>query len=349
MFKEMPLEVVRFAKSDLVAFAPAEAVLAALMLWGSAWHSRPAGSLTNDDRSLARAAGYGRGAEAAWAQVRDDAMRGWYEASDGRLYHPVLAEKVRESWQARLRFKHRSYLSAIRVHNSRNPNDQRAGLGLEDWLERGRPEGAKAAAAKPEEPELELGNDEMLRATDDDVTRNTMPCNALPGPEGKGTEMSGNEMSLIDSSTATNPKEIGVADVADETWDLLGITNRLARLGGVSIHREAARARAMDLVKGWIAAGIDIQKTAIPAIEEQRRETSEKSIGGLEFYAGRIAKRHADSGDEARGPPLTVEERVEAQRRTVALYRRMGRTAEADQIEQSLGAEKPPTTTKGKP
>jgi hypothetical protein len=105
----------------------------------------------------------------------------------------------------------------------------------------------------------------------------------------------------------------------------------------------------MDLVKGWIAAGVDIERTAIPSITEQRLDTKEQSIGGLEFYAGRIMKRHADSGDEARGPPLTPEQRRDAQARTAALYRRMGRTTEADEIERTLAAERPPTTTKGKP
>jgi hypothetical protein len=118
----------------------------------------------------------------------------------------------------------------------------------------------------------------------------------------------------------------------------MGITNRLARIGGVSLHRERTRVAAMEIVKGWIDEGVDIENVAIPAITEQRRETREESITSLLFYAGRIAKRHADAIDKGHVPrkPMTPEEIDEHTRSTIALYRRIGRHEEADLLARGL-------------
>lgn len=100
-FRDMPLDIGRFRDSDLVTIGSPESVLAAILLWGAAWHQVPAASLPNDDRVLARLAGYGRAVE-AWREIRDDALRGFVLCSDGRLYHRVLAEKANNSWDKRL-------------------------------------------------------------------------------------------------------------------------------------------------------------------------------------------------------------------------------------------------------
>lgn len=94
----MPIEVVRLFDSDVYALSTGDEFKAAFTLWGKAFLQVPAGSLPNDDRILAHLSGAG----ARWAKVRDMALRGWVECSDGRLYHPVVAEKAREAWQARL-------------------------------------------------------------------------------------------------------------------------------------------------------------------------------------------------------------------------------------------------------
>lgn len=69
---------------------------AGVTLWLKSWDQVPAGSLPNDDIDLCRLAELGRDLR-AWKKHRDGALRGWILCSDGRLYHPVVAEGVNEA------------------------------------------------------------------------------------------------------------------------------------------------------------------------------------------------------------------------------------------------------------
>lgn len=100
----MPLDVVRLVDSDLAAISTGDEFKAAVMLWCKAWLQVPAASLPDDDRILAHLSGTGR----AWAKVKAVALRGWVKCADGRLYHPVVAEKAREAWSYRVRQRERS-------------------------------------------------------------------------------------------------------------------------------------------------------------------------------------------------------------------------------------------------
>jgi hypothetical protein len=90
----MPLDTVRLADSDLFALSTGDEFKAAVMLWCKSWHQVPAASLPDDDRILAHlSSSYAR-----WPAVRELALRGWVKCDDGRLYHPVIAEKALEAW-----------------------------------------------------------------------------------------------------------------------------------------------------------------------------------------------------------------------------------------------------------
>jgi hypothetical protein len=95
-FSWMPLDVIRLRDSDLAVIVSGDAFRAAVLLWCASWHQVPAASLPMDDRLLANLAGYGRDMK-GWSEVRDDALRGFVECSDGRLYHAVVAEKALEA------------------------------------------------------------------------------------------------------------------------------------------------------------------------------------------------------------------------------------------------------------
>ena len=117
-FPFMPLDVQRLRDSDLAALEAPEACWAAVQLWGASWHQVPAASLPDDDRVLAALAGYGRVVK-EWLKVRAGALRGFVLCSDGRLYHPVVAEKAVESHRRKLEQRWRTECARIKKHNQR--------------------------------------------------------------------------------------------------------------------------------------------------------------------------------------------------------------------------------------
>ncbi len=101
-FGFMPLDVLRLRDSDLAAHPDPEVFRCAVLSWCVAWHQLPAASLPIDDVALARLLGFGRDVK-GWQKVRAaGGMRGWVECADGRMYHPVVADKAREAWQSKL-------------------------------------------------------------------------------------------------------------------------------------------------------------------------------------------------------------------------------------------------------
>lgn len=118
-FPFMPLQVARLRDSDLAAEAHPEACWYAVLLWSASWHQLPAGSLPDNETVLARLCGLGRDLK-TFRKHRDDAMRGFVLCSDGRLYHPVVAEQVREAWESKRQQRWRSECARVKKHNQRH-------------------------------------------------------------------------------------------------------------------------------------------------------------------------------------------------------------------------------------
>lgn len=117
-FPFMPLDVVRLWDSDLAATASGDEFRAAVLLWCKSWHQIPAASVPNDDRILAKLAGFGRD-KRGWDRVKPIAMRGFILCNDGRLYHPVVAEKAMEAFATSRR---QSFNAKKRWSGSANPD-----------------------------------------------------------------------------------------------------------------------------------------------------------------------------------------------------------------------------------
>lgn len=100
-FQFMPLDVARLFSSSFHARATDGEWRAGVTLWAKSWHQVPAGSLPDDDIELTRLAELGREVK-AWRKLKAGALRGWVKASDGLLYHPVVAEKALEAWLEKL-------------------------------------------------------------------------------------------------------------------------------------------------------------------------------------------------------------------------------------------------------
>lgn len=121
-FAFMPLDVRRLRDSDLAATSSSDAFRAAVLLWCASWHQVPAASLPDDDAILAVLAGYGRGEASleAWRAVKDVALRGFVLASDGRHYHPVIAEKALDAWRRKASMTAARQSHAERMKNYRS-------------------------------------------------------------------------------------------------------------------------------------------------------------------------------------------------------------------------------------
>lgn len=139
----MPLDVARLRDSELASNETPEACWGAVLLWCASWHQVPAASMPDDDKWIAKQAGYAqRGKiDKAWADVRAGALRGWVKCDDGRLYHPVVAEKAREAWQAKLEQRWRTECGRIKKHNDRHAGANVPKPSFEEWLALGCPVG----------------------------------------------------------------------------------------------------------------------------------------------------------------------------------------------------------------
>ncbi|MFP5433143.1 MAG: hypothetical protein ACLGIM_08495, partial [Alphaproteobacteria bacterium] len=112
-FKFMPLEVARLLDSEIMALEDAEAFRAGVVSWCKGWHQVPAASLPNDDGALCKMLGYGRDLK-TWVKLRKaGALRGWVLCSDGRLYHPVVAEKAMKAWAGKVEQRLRTAAARI--------------------------------------------------------------------------------------------------------------------------------------------------------------------------------------------------------------------------------------------
>jgi len=105
-FKHMPLMIERLRKSRAWLAAKKRPELGFYMvnLWSASWHETPAASVEDDDDILADLAMCD---PHHWPEVKAKVLHGWVKCSDGRLYHPVIAQKANDCWATRSAFKNR--------------------------------------------------------------------------------------------------------------------------------------------------------------------------------------------------------------------------------------------------
>lgn len=100
-FPYLPLDVIRLRDSDIAAVGDAEVFRCAVLAWCVSWHQIPAASLPDDDAAIARLIGMGRDVKGFRKLREAGALRGFVKCRDGRLYHPVVAEKAVTAWQSK--------------------------------------------------------------------------------------------------------------------------------------------------------------------------------------------------------------------------------------------------------
>jgi hypothetical protein len=141
-FAFMPLDVARLRDSDLASDESPEACWAAVLLWSASWHQVPAASIPNNEMWIAKQAGYAQRGKIAkeWTDVRPGALRGWIHCTDGRLYHPVVAEKALDAWKSKLVQRWKSECARIKKHNQRH-GTKFLTPDYDEWTNAGRPQG----------------------------------------------------------------------------------------------------------------------------------------------------------------------------------------------------------------
>lgn len=110
----------RIRQSDTWALASPELRPWLLMLWMVAWEQTPCASLPSDNALIAARIGM---RPKAFAQCRETLLRGWYEASDGRLYHATMTERVRAMLEKRAKDAARAAGHRSKAVDSRSSPD----------------------------------------------------------------------------------------------------------------------------------------------------------------------------------------------------------------------------------
>jgi hypothetical protein len=315
-FRDVPFDIGRFRDSTLVSHEEPEAIVAAILLWGVAWHQVPAASLPDDDKLLARYAGYGRSVD-KWLEVREGALRGFVLCSDGRLYHRVLAEKANNSWDQRLRYEHTKAADRHRKAMKNLPDDQQFEFpSFEDWkagrtvptkpaktqgrLDLGEPDfGSPAPSARAPAHGTHGTRTERARTgassvpsalsngTDDTFQRNEADIpveNALKGKEGKGKESKSRDSSQP-TETVTRVGRLANADLVD-------LYDAVCEASGFTTSSPDAINRNIAVIERWKHQGFDFEHVVLPTIRRTIANESEPTRT-LSRFTKAISHEHA--------------------------------------------------------
>lgn len=265
-FGFMPLDVRRLRDSDLAALESPEACWAAVLLWCASWHQVPAASLPDDDRVLSNLAGYGRVVK-EWQRVRDGALRGWVKCSDGRLYHPVVAEKANESWKTKVKYAYDKLADRTRKANGKREKEGLPALAIptiEQWISAGRPE-------QFQEPTLHVPPETRSSSSGKkDNSAGIPPENALKGEgEEQGYIKDKNTHPQTPSPESLDTGDPGHTDACDDSPPYgdpkpAGLLAKTLRSLGVSVASGNP-----DFCR-WVESGLS-ESEAVEAVEIARK------------------------------------------------------------------------------
>ena len=147
-FAFMPLDINRLFGSRFHAVSTDAEWRAGLTLWARSFHQVPAASLPNDDVELCRLAELARDMK-TWKKLKSGALYGWVLCSDGRYYHPIVAEKANEAWKRKLDQRNRSKAgNARRWGPKSDPGEQPGSKREEQKVEQGTPPDIPQAVGK---------------------------------------------------------------------------------------------------------------------------------------------------------------------------------------------------------
>lgn len=258
-FAYMPLDVVRLRDSELAVVCSGDAFRAAVLLWCAAWHQVPAASLPDDDRLLASLAGFGRDLK-GWKAVRGEALHGFVLCDDGRLYHPVIAEKAIEAGVKRRQQQRRTAAATAAAAAKRRNGSSR-------------------------KPQTETASESVTDTEMDTVPKHVAPSDT----ETKGIERNGiEEKAVVADATTAVARGAGKSIFADEDFAL---ADRVMEAQGLDKHDVQAVGTAYFAQK-WRSQGW--QPDVIVATIQRVMARRSKPPSTVKYFEQAIADAHAE-------------------------------------------------------
>lgn len=275
-FQFMPLDVGRLRDSKLASHVPPTQCWFAVILWCASWHQIPAASLPDDDIELARLAGFGFVVK-EWKKVRAGALYGWVKCSDGRLYHPVVAEKARDAWQAKHEQRWKSECARIKKHN------QRHGTGipyptLDEFLS---PD--YIDPTKGDKPHPSLGT----KKVSPEFVPGTLDPRDREG-RGKGQGEGNKDIGTSIVGSTSDPREHPNPPRHPDDWVSYFRDRHGVEIDVSSIHD---RKKAWPIFTAWCAAGLTLEQ--VDAAVAQARKQAKQAIAFLPSYVDRVLSSQA--------------------------------------------------------
>jgi hypothetical protein len=258
-FAFMPVDIARLLGSEFHAHASDAAWRAGVTLWLRAWHQVPAGSLPDDDVALCRLAELGRDMR-TWRKIKDDALRGWTPASDGRLYHGTVAEKVAEAWDRKLRQRHRTFCATIRKHNERHKPDEISAPSYENWIEMDRPDKVAELLCRV--------SDASNVTPPSRVTQENVACDI--GSKGQGQ---GQGQGQGDSKPEPSPT-VNVKSPKPEPTRATDCFNEVCIAADWRAANDTQRQNGISIIAGWLALGCTLELILDGIARARKRDPS---------------------------------------------------------------------------
>lgn len=270
-FAFMPLDVVRLRDSDMTALVSGDEFRSAVLLWCASWHQSPAASLPDDDRVLSNLAGFGFAVD-SWRAIKAGALHGWIKCADGRLYHPVVAEKAREAWRGKLKQRWETEKARVKKHNQRHETNYVV-PDFDEWLSLGR-------------PVTVLGDTSNLSPGTQGDCPGDVPTKSASKGQGEGQRQGQGHKSSSpredgDDDRDRLPDDYVPANAAE--WAKFYGDEHGIIFDPANVHD---RKKFMPLAKAWVNAGVSVGQMRAAIIDAQGRAT--KAIAYLPAYVDRV-------------------------------------------------------------
>jgi hypothetical protein len=262
----MPMDTIRVVDSDLFAMSTGEEFKSAFALWCKAWQQVPAGSLPDDDRVLAFLSGAG----SRWKKVKAVALRNWIKCSDGRLYHPVVAEKALEALPMRQEYKDKKTGEAARKEREREDRKR--------MFEQLRAVGVT--------PEYNTKTSDLRALVTRHVTVDvTKPVTPVTPP--------------VTAKTGTGTGTIPPTPTTPKSDKFAGQPEQVRRI--LEVGRFVAVPNDVALLWEWLAlSDMELERDIVPIVEkaaDAEMATKGRAPFTFKFFDSRVRQKHAE--DEA--------------------------------------------------